>query len=343
MSSYKNCNLKREMIESTIHNFVGDMAVICPKLCDSRITYSIQFKDKCTKTALLLVYYNQDGTTTLMYGSGKNQEYSKTLADEILDKTTIQLINVSNLYFRGVTQNNVEELKQKLSDIGCILSDPTTVSNGIQYHVKSVNGEAIHFIWYSNSAILFQGRPSFLFNQTIEFLLEYFPPNDVVKEVLGYYRISIPQEDVRHELETRYSNLNQAIDDKLKAIILPALALKRTIPENLTDYSYIAYPVLRGLEGVLKSMFNRFGILIDSSGFGEYFKFNHVHQKWEVSELTLGITNNNIHQKLVNLYTLYNNKRHSLFHVDSLTPILTSQEEALSIVDEILNALDHNI
>lgn len=344
MSSYKSY-LKRELIETIISEYVGDNANIQCNKCNDRITYSIRFNDKLKRTALLLVYFNKDGTTTIMYGTGKNPEYSKKLANRIIEKATIHLIDVNSLYFKNITTENIDELKQRYSDCGYIVSVPNRVSNGIQYHVQSENGESLHFIWYSNSAILFQGRPSLLFNQTVEFLLDYFPSNDVVKELLGYYKISIPQEDFEHEFETRYSRLYHGINEKLRAIILPAIALRKIIPENLSDYSYIAYPVLRGLEGVLRSIFLQYGITIDNQHlFKDCFEFNHTHQKWVAGRLIIeNIPDTNTHQRLVNLYTLFYNKRHSLFHVDSLTPIITSREDALSIVDETLDALNNNI
>lgn len=344
MSSYQACNIKRNLIQPIITEFVGTDADVNTTTANDRITYSIKFTNNSAKTALLLVYYRNDGTTTLNYGSGKNQVYSKKIADVIIEKASIVLVDVKSLYFNKLDTDSFVELKKLLVNDGLNVSEPNILTTGKQYHITSENGEVLHLIYYNNFAIHFQGRPSIVFNKAIEKLLDIFPSKDVVKELLGYYNITIPKEDFEQELKTIYPNLYNGIDEKMRAIILPSIALKRVIVEGLDDYSYIAYPALRGIEGVLKSIFQKNGIIIENkTGFGGYFKFNYTKQIWEAEESTSQIiTNSDTCNKLSNMYTVYNNIRHSLFHVDTLAPKLTIKQDAISIVEEVLNIIDAN-
>ncbi len=343
MSSYQSCNIKRDLIHPIITEFVGDNAVVSTTTVSERTTYSIKFSNNTAKTALLLVYHKNDGTTTIQYGTGKNPAYSRSLADEIISRASITLINVKHLYFKKITGDDFDKLINLLSVDGANISEPNILINGKQYHITGENGEVLHLVYYNNLAICFQGRPSVLFNNTIEKLLEFFPTSDVVKELLGYYNINIPKEDFENELETLYPNIGN-IDEKVKAILLPSIALKRAALGGLDDYSYIAYPALRGLEGALKLVFKIHGIIIENkTGFGEYFTFNHTKQKWEAAELTVkNINSSEIQNRLTVMYTAYYNHRHGLFHVDTLTPKLTSQEDAILIVDEVLNIINDN-
>lgn len=342
MNTYKS-HLNRDVIKPLIEEYVGRNATISETTNGSRTTYSIRFNDPKIKTALLLVYENIDGTTTLSPNSGKNREYSTNLADYIFDKSKIDLYDVSHVYFKNISNENLSTLNSSFTSYGYTISEAKEIANGKKYDVTSSTGDVLHYIHYNNSAILFQGRPSLLFNQTIDLLYNVFPTNDVIKQVLGYYKIEIPCEEFKEELSTTYNNLYTSLDEKQLAILLPSIALRRVLIDGLSDYSYITYPVLKTTEGVIKSIFNKYGIIIDNNGFEGYFSYNHTRKKWETGEKTdKVITDTTVKNKLINLYTLYHNHRHSLFHYDILTPIIKTKEEALDILDEALEVLNTN-
>lgn len=342
MSSYKNLNLNRALIDDVIKQHVADKAEINLKHVDERKTYSIKFHDTKVKTALLLVYHVGDGTTTLQYGTGKNQEYSQSLADIVKEKTIVKLLDVNHLYFKSISVDNLDVLIDFLPETGAIIEEQKKITNGTQYIIKGELGEKLYITYYTNSSILFQGRPSFAFNKIMDILVDIFPPNDVLSEYLGYYKIATPKEDFLTELESIYPSCSNKLSDKLKAILIPSIALKRISFDGLEDYSFIAYPALRCLEGVMKAIYLEYGITIDNKeGFKGCFKYNHTRNKWETDEKTTnGITCGITCDHLVKMYTAYSNTRNSLFHVDTFAPKITTQEEAMSITDEVLNILE---
>ena len=338
MCSYKNLSLNRSLIDTIINNYVTGTAEINKKESGKRITYSIRFHDKTIKTALLLVYYLEDGTTTLHYETGKNPAYSKELAAIVKEKTSIELFDVGQLYFKEISQDNFNTLLKFLPDISAIINETKVIVNGTQYIIKGEQGEKLSMIYYNNNSILFQGRPSFLFNQIMDILVELFPPNDVLSEYLGYYKIHTTKEEFEIEFETIYPNTFKNLPEKLRAILLPAIALKKVSIEGVVDYSFIAYPALRCLEGVMKDVILRYGIPIDNKyGFKDCFTYNHTKGIWEYNTKTFSvITDIRTCNYLVKMYTIYYNSRHSLFHVDTIAPKIITQEEALCITDEIL-------
>lgn len=342
MSSYKNLNLNRALIDDIIKFHVADKAVINSTEGNKRKTYSIRFHDNKVKTALLLIYHLEDGTTTLQYGTGKNQEYSQTLADAIKEKAIVKLIEVNHLYFKEISTDDLGLLIDLLPETGASIEEQKDVVNGTQYVIRGEQGEKLYITHYTNSSIFFQGRPSFTFNKIMDILVDIFPPNDFLSEYLGYYKITTPKEDFLTELESIYPNCSNNLSDKLKAILIPSIALKRVSLEGLEDYSFMAYPSLRCLEGVMKATYLNHGITIDNKeGFKDCFKYNHTRGKWEVDEKTKNGVNCDITRNfLVKMYTIYSNTRNSLFHVDTLAPKITTQEEATSITDDILNILE---
>lgn len=342
MCSFKNLNLNRSLIDTIINNYVIGVAEINKKKSGHRITYSIRFHDKTIKTALLLVYYLEDGTTTLQYETGKNPAYSKELATFLKEKTSIELFDVGHLFFKEISPDNFNTLLKFLPDINAVINDRKDISNGIQYIIKGEQGEKLSMIYYNNHSILFQGRPSFLFNQIMDILVELFPPNDVLSEYLGYYKIHTKKEDFEMELETIYPNTSKNLNEKLRAILLPAIALKKVSVEGVEDYSFIAYPSLRCLEGVMKDILLGYGITIDNKvGFKDCFTYNHTRGIWDYDTQTFSvIANARVCMYLAKMYTIYYNSRHSLFHVDTLAPKIITQEEALCITDEILSLIE---
>lgn len=342
MSSYTNLNIDRSLIDNVINNYVSGVAEISKKESGQRITYSIKFHDKTIRTALLLIYYRDDGTTTLQYETGKNQAYSKELADIVKEKTSVKLLDVGHLYFKEISHENLDTLLKFLPDISATINEIKVVSNGSQYIIKGALGEKLSMIYYNNHSILFQGRPSFLFNQVMEVLVELFPPNDVLSEYLGYYKISTTKDDFEIELESIYPNTFNNLNEKLRVVLLPAIALKKVSIEGVEDYSFIAYPSLRCLEGVMKDVFLGYGITIDNKdGFKDCFKYNHTKNVWEYDEKTSSaITDIRTCEYLAKMYTIYCNSRHSLFHVDALAPKIITQEEAIGITDEILSLIE---
>ncbi len=342
MSSYKSLNLNRSLIENVIKSYVLDQAEINKNAVGHRITYSIRFHNKAIKTALLLVFYLEDGTTTLQYGTGKNPNYSQELAAYIMEKTSIHLIDVGSLYFKEISQENINILFDFIPDIRAKINETKAISNGIQHIIQGEQGEKLSIICYNNHSILFQGRPSFLFNQIMEILVEIFPPNDVLSEYLGYYKIKKRREDFEMELESIYPCCYNKLTEKLRAVLLPAIALRKISIDGLDDYSFIAYPSLRCLEGIMKSIFLEYGMVIDNrDGFKDCFKYNHTQGIWESdTKVTSNISVQRTCEYLAKMYTIYHNSRHSLFHVDALVPVMISKEEAISITDKILSLIE---
>ena len=91
----------------------------------------------------------------------------------------------------------------------------------------------------------------------------------------------------------------------------------------------------------MKQIFRDKGIIVKKEGFGEYFKNNGVDFK--LTDATKSKINcSNTCGVLCDLYSLYNNKRHMVFHVDGLveTTKVLDRKEAEDIINSVLNAIE---
>lgn len=182
----------------------------------------------------------------------------------------------------------------------------------------------------------------FLFNEIIDILVEIFPPKNVCEEYLGYYKIPTPESEISLEFNTTYPFCSKNLTNKFKAIIIPTIALKKILLD-LSDYSFMVYPIFRCLEGVMKMIYSENGItIINKDGFRDYFKYNSTKNQYECdTETTNNVICKTTCDYLEKMYNIYNNHRHSLFHTDAINPrIISNRNEAISMIDNVLNLLE---
>ena len=123
---------------------------------------------------------------------------------------------------------------------------------------------------------------------------------------------------------------------------MPSLALRRSIPDGLTDYSYLCFPVLRGLECIIKTVFKDKGATIPiTGGFASYMCYDGVSRTASVHPHRAGLFPDPTEKARVEaLYKLWFEQRHRIFHLDPLMPILLEKEDALDIIDQTLKTIN---
>jgi len=148
---------------------------------------------------------------------------------------------------------------------------------------------------------------------------------------------------IETDLSAHIPHAYKHIGTKLDAIMAPSLILLNNTKE-LTDYSAYAFPVLRGSEGVLKSVFINEGIPIEKD-FGEFFSFDKTKGRCQWAkdkDCTVLFPNEEFRKSLLDLYRFYHDQRHTIFHIDAT--IATSRtleyEEAIDIVKRGLGLID---
>lgn len=340
--SHCKLNLDRNNIEQSVRDCVGDIGtVVREDISSQKVKYTVSFKDKGIPPALLFVDYNNDGTTTIEDSRGKNKEYAAKLANYVAAKTQVSLYDTNNLYFESFSDDQFSLFTDYLTDCRATYTT-TSVSNGNKYAFSGEYGDILYVTRFNNGSVSLQGRPSITFNNAITILSDIYPSNVMLVGLVKYYKIDFTREELEKELLSICPNLTGQLSDDIIDSILPTLGLRRALPDGLTDYSYLCFPILRGLEGLIKTIFKNKGIALPAkknfSGYLKYDEINHVASV-EPEHITL-FPDTKEKSRVETLYSLLCQQRHRIFHLDPFTPIIISKNDALDIVEVSLNTIN---
>lgn len=340
--SYRKLHLYRNKIEEAVKAFVNDGAeVVREDQSRKKVKFTIKFFDPTILPAMLFVDYNDDGTTTIEDSRGRNKEYAAALAEHVAKTTQVALYDADSLYFVSITDNQFEIFSDFMAD--CETTFTTTdVANGCKYTFCGEYGDTLYVTRYNNGAILFQGHPSITFNNAISILTDLYPSDVILVGLTKYYKIDFSREELESELMNICPNLVGKLTDDIVNAMLPSIGLRRIIPNGLSDYSYLCFPVLRGLEGIIKTIFKNKGVIMSAkSNFGGYLKFDEATQLASVEPVQAGLFPDATEKALVEkLYALLCQQRHRIFHFDPMTPIILSKEDAIDILQHTLKTIN---
>lgn len=338
--SYRSLNLNRSKIlsvlESTGLTFIGPT----PKGVGKEIHFHVSYEDE--SVAVLVFYYNNDGTTTIGTSKGKNTKRSEELAKLISEKCLISSLSNISLYIKDMPSTDFDDAMTYLrEECGAQLDGTTDISGGKQYKYTGSSGDKLTIKYFNNHAMQVQGKPLFLYSDLMEILCELLPYEKIVKPQFETVRVNCTTAEILSELEAALPRAYGFLHHKTKAIISPSLALKR-IEIDLEDYTAFTMPALRGLEAYLKQLFLSKGVTVNSQGFGQFLTGNKPDTLNSDTVTRLGC------QKIVGAieksYRYWNLNRHGLFHVDGVvaTTRTVNRQEADSIVRDVLQIIDES-
>lgn len=336
----KKLNLNRELYHNHIKNKLSleFQYTVEDKPNNLKI---VRFIKTGEKQAQLNIYENIDGTTTLHYAVGQNQDLSKKIAEEIVSVSSIKEFKAHSFYIKAIRDEDFDAFIEIIVEFGNVIEDEKSEGKKRIITLRGKQGDKIVVTKHSNNAFQVQGKPMLLFNEIIEVLSEFLTFDEIIQQQLNFYETNLTTADIRGELETKLPNICNLLEDKLKVIITPSLALQK-LDVELEDYSAFAYPILRSIEGVLKQIFLKYGKEVDyKDGFGVYLikeKAGYILEE----EFKKEINNSAIESKICNLYKYYNIHRHSLFHIDDdvVNSKVISLHEANNIISTSLTVID---
>lgn len=336
----KSLNLNREKCHSLIDGLKDTFQIEKTQKSENLISY--KFIVTGEQPALLNIYENIDGTTTLQHKTGKNQDLSLKIAEKIVAECSIKEFRATSFYVKSIRDEDFNTIIEFLVENQNVIEQDNEDERGKrQITIRGKQGDKIVITKHSNNSFQVQGKPKLLFQEIIEILSDLMPFKDVIEQQLAFYEIELTSADIIGELQTRLPNSFDKLEDKLKTIIVPSLALSKMHIE-LDDYSAYAYPCLRGLEGIIKQIFINQGVTVfGREGFGTYFV--KIKGKYVASDtLNDAISDIGVRDKLCKLYKYYNRHRHGLFHIDDIivTSKIISLEEANNIITKTLELID---
>jgi len=334
--NFSKLNLNRSLVKDVIAEQVSIIDSI-EKKGRNEVHYRATLNSG--EPILLVFYYNADATTSIS-PRGTNQDKAKDIALIVVkdclysDKSNISL-------FLPLESDDYETVVDYLeSECDAVKIEKKGIPGGSQLKLAGPSGDQLVFKYFTKKAnFQVQGKPLSLYEDLISILCELLPYEAFVSSQLNQIKVDIEPEVVKGELESRLPHSFSYLSEKIRAIISPALSLNK-LDIELDDYTPIAMPVLRGLEGYLKQMLaskgypieRNFGSVIDGSG--EY--------PCVQDAVKTAINCSNTVLAVEKCYAYWVSQRHGLFHIDSTvdTSRVLDRNEAAEIIEHTLELIE---
>lgn len=332
---FKKLNLNVPQFDNTLKNY--------PKFSrmekDEKtqvVNYTIYIDDKIVKLA---VYFNKNGTTTINPNVGGEVELGTNIALFLKDTITVSDVKQACFSIKDISETDFELLKDYLSECD-ITATFKNATNGVKFLFKSPHNDEITVTRYSNGNTLFQGKPLYIFSEIKIFLIEILELKQLIDIENEVYKVNISVEEIKDELNQILINSNGYLTKTIKKMLSSSLALKK-ISVEMEDYTYIAFPSLRALEGYLKMLFSEKGIVLDSNGFDQFDKNEGTFTLKTTIKTQISCSKSS--NAIEKCYNYFNKNRHTLFHTKNITDasrIITDRNEAIQIVDNIFKIIE---
>lgn len=338
MSSYQNQSLIKDRIETVVKENLHGATLEISRIYSGK-SYKFRYPNNNPPTATLNILELTTGKVTLIYGQGKNPDLSKKVADQIIEKCSYVELPFNQLVLGNINSENFEFLKSTIAEYATIESEED-IANGKQIKYKGIQGDNISIIKYNNNTLHIQGRPSLLFTQLIEPLSLIYPKNEFIVNLCGYFHTDINQAEVESEYLRLNPNANKLVNDHLQGLIQTSIAISKVHIGGLSDYSYMTFPILKALEGLIKSILSDYGIIVSTEGFNCFDK-NLTTGAYSLNQDTKNRINNSKVENIIStLYNYFNKTRHRIFHYDTLLPQTISHEKALDIINSTIEIIE---
>ena len=209
--SCKNLNLDRSLVEEYLAESLqsGNLTKRTPK--GIQTNYEFLFDGK---RCLLIVYYNKDGTTTIMYKTGPDHDLSESVANEIVGRCKISDLKQGICTFKKVPVEDfilisgfvVEEIPG--STVETRLDTPTE----LQLIIKGISNDQVSLKYYKTTGTaLLQGKPLPIFQKIKLFFCEIISEENIVENENKIYNTDLTVQDCRSYLKGYQASWSRSI------------------------------------------------------------------------------------------------------------------------------------
>ncbi len=341
--TFKNLNIDRNKFDETIQEWADLDEKIEPVKKGHGYHFCIP---KDNSEALLVVYYKNDGTTTIDPTAGKNRELSKELAEYIKDTCLITERKSFSLSFKDVSDEGFSLLLEFLTEeLGATVTEDNKSDTRRLFRVKGTLKDEIVITYYNNKTVLVQGKPLNLYIEIKLFFYEILSFEQVVKTEADTYKVDLDVKEIRHELESYLPTAFSFLNDRLIRVLTPSLSLAK-LDIQMEDYSSFAFPALRGMEGYIRQLLKLKGHdngVKNTNKLGRLFKEDVNNYSLLQDFATADISCDATCQALERAYNFWKSKRHPYFHIDKqvqMTPIVWNKGDAETIIHEALTLIE---
>lgn len=351
MSEYKNLNLNRELIDDNIKKFLEDNQCI---LDDSVEDFEdnrrrVVFGVAGTEFAMIDLFFNRNGTTTIHWKIGKNISLGEKLA--IFLKSTIDSAEFENVNYSliGITTdsfNSIIEIFNESREFIITIRQESQDSKQISLQSISHQDQITVTHYKNNRRLQIQGKPLTCYRRLIYLLTDLLDLKGLEKVL--YRKDDSSAEIVRKEMAEDYlrgyfANSYDLFPDTIKKLLISGCCVKLASPQ-LPDYCLLLYPDLRALEGVLRELMSKYKMYVADAdkGFGEFFDYKNGFCTLK-QEHTENISCPKMVEAFNNAYNFYRKHRNTLFHMEDnadTSRMIDTLDKAISLSKDTYNHID---
>lgn len=295
--------------------------------------------------SILDIYYNQDGTTS-MTCCGKEPELAILVANEIKDNCVVDLPEPTRaLYLKNFSQENFDSIIERFKTNELTVAGLEDTEHSKRYTITNSIDESIKVHYFpTTGALNFQGKGYTIYSDLLEGMGDWVTVDDVIGSNLAANNIeSITSADLVKAMKEALPGSYDFLKGTIANIMSSSFFLTKIENNELPDYSWMVFPILRGLEGALKKMLILKGIRVNKN-FGEVFmpdeegsspyKFLDKH--------STSIDDSEFCDLLINCYTYLSANRHGIFHINGVinTTRILPRENALEMFNEVIDLIE---
>ena len=293
------------------------------------------------KEAMLNLFFNNDGTTTIT-PTGKNTDISSVikalLEEQCKYSSTIQGKTYSIKKLPKEWADKIVEYLSSLENVTVEKHSVNTVPIHNSYVFTSSIGDKLTVNVYQTGTLTLQGKPAYLYGEAISFLsyCNDVSVDDIVSSINSFHNVNVKTSEVRNDMEVLMPRAYGNIDEMIFKMLSPSISLRKVnIP--LEDYSCYTFPALRALEGYLKYLFGLKGVTIGNT-FGSVFNGDVLTQNAaaQIGDVTF-------QHELERIYVYFKGNRHVIFHTDQIligTKLIEDKHEADEIINTVINLIE---
>lgn len=352
---YKKLNINRDKIINTVNMFLSS-SYLNSKCEDSLIhisnsQYRLNYMIK-KESGIIDFYFNKNGTTTISPNVGKFRSLNVDLAEIIKSECVMDDAKSKSYVLNNVDENDLSCILQLISELDIIVEKISNIDSIIKsrYKLTGKNDNQVSLSYYKSGTLLLQGKPISTFFKCITVISELIDSDKTNSAFNDFYEVNIEQKNVIRLTEIHMPNAYNLLPANLLNGVYQSVYLTLIESNTMFDYTCIAFPAYRVLEGFLKYFLKTdFKIIIDTryddKKLHNFFKDN--GDSWHtVNDKEIPIHTDKAN-KLAELYVIYKN-RHPLFHMEDLgvyeisipSKEIENMQAAKQIIIDILNEID---
>lgn len=330
---YKDLNLNFESIAPCIERHGGTNAVVEKK---NEREHHLRFHVK-DNVFLIKIFPVSGGVFSLGKAAGHCPDTFAFYANKMLAECVTPTPANLNVSLPKFPVEHVENILDFLSEAGAEVSEVDGGATCKMYRVIGSLGDSLVIKHYKIGTIQFQGKYRNLASLITDYLGSVLSLEDVIKSQAKIFSVDLTVEQVKDGLQAAIPVAHAGISDAVRIQLSSAFTLTK-IDLPVEDYSCVAFPALRGLEGFIKDLLVLGNFRpAPRSTFSDYFRDGKLgsDQAAHVGEKLTEIINN--------CYAYYGAQRHRSFHMDA--PSTTSRildfvsaKDIVSTVFELIEA-----